>query len=170
MCIGGDQDRVLEEVLEELKPRFVRIGRRFRLPLEDFEDAFQATVLAYLEHQANIRNIRAWLLVAFRNRCLIHCRQQRRLLYRSVDSALLETFGAEEPASAETLELRRSVRAAVAAVSPSCREVLTARYVENCSAAATAASSGYRPSGIYKVLQRCLSAVARNLAACGMIS
>jgi RNA polymerase sigma factor (sigma-70 family) len=162
---GDDLDGVLARVDARAKGVFAR----FRIPAQDAEDVLQQTLLVFLMREDEIHDPEAWILATLRQRCLMYWRSRRRQLYEAVDAALLDAVADHAPGVAETAQLRRDVRGALACIPGKCRSVLGARYALGCEPAEAAARLGYKPSGIYKVIERCLAALTRVMIDRGLV-
>jgi RNA polymerase sigma factor (sigma-70 family) len=144
--------------------------RRQRLPPEDADDILQQTLLIYLYKHDEIYNPDAWIRGTLRKRCLLYWRRRRRNLLTMVDAAMLETVAAPRAASAaERGEVNRQLGRALKTIPPRCRRLLELRYVRDCDPQEAAVQLGYRPSGAYKIFERCLAALTRGLVATGFI-
>lgn len=154
-------DDAIEEILSRVEARAKTIFARFRIPAQDSEDVFQQTVLVYLMRESEIHDPEAWMIATLRQRCLMYWRSRRRQLYEAVDAVLLEAVPDGAPGAAEQALMRRDLRGALACISGRCRTLLGARYALGDEPAAAAARLGYKPSGVYKLLERCLSALTR---------
>lgn len=150
----------LEQTLAEVEPRLQWVFRRLGIPPQDREDLLQETLLQFVQKRDSIREPGAWLPAALRRQCLMYWRSRRRRLYSTVDDSLLEILS-EEPSAApqEQEDLRRDLTAAVAQLPRRCRRTLKLRYALGYGAAETANRLGYQPSGIYKIVERCLAAL-----------
>lgn len=164
---GGEH--ALEHLLDDVQPRLRSILASFRIPYADAEDLLQQTILTFLVKRDGIREPSAWLTATLRNRCLMYWRSYRRKLYESVDVAILETLGEPERPDQERVELTSDLNTVIRRLTPKCRNVLRLRYGLDCDPAETAERLGYRSSGIYKILERCLAGLTRKLVAAGMI-
>lgn len=143
--------------------------RRFRLPPDDAEDVLQDTFLAFLHKREEIRDPEAWIVGTVRNRCLMYWRGRRRRLLRVVDDSLIETFAEPGPPSQERCDLRRDLDRAMESIPPRCRTLLQLRYGQDRAPKEAAEFMGYRSSGIHKILERCLDALARGLVVSGFL-
>ena len=54
-------------------------------------------------------------------------------------------------------------------IPPRCRQLLELRYNQDCDPQEAAVQLGYRPSGAYKIFERCLAALTRGLVATGFV-
>lgn len=150
----------LEQTLAEVQPRLQWVFRRLRIPQQDREDLLQETLLQFVQKQASIREPQAWLPAALRRQCLMYWRSRRRRLYSTVDDTLLDLMRNDPPAPPqEQDDLRRDLAAAVARLPLRCRRTLKLRYALGYGADETADRLGYRRSGIYKIVERCLAAL-----------
>jgi RNA polymerase sigma factor (sigma-70 family) len=143
--------------------------RRHRLPQEDADDILQQTLLVFLIKHGEIYNPEAWLRGALQKRCQYYWRRRQKSLLRAVDSSILEALAA--PATTDQSEndddIRGDLGRALDRIPPRCRELLKLRYGQNCDPQEAAAQLGYRPSGAYKIFERCLAALTRGLVATG---
>ena len=171
MTVAKNQERKhsLEDLLEEIQPRLRAVLASFRIPFADAEDLLQQTVLTFLIKREEIQNPSRWLVGTLRNRCLMYWRTHRRRLYESVDAAILESIAEPERPEQERLDLSRDLNAVLRKLSPRCRSVLRLRYGLGCDPAETAERLGYRSSGIYKIMERCLASLTRRLIAVGIV-
>lgn len=150
----------LEQTLDEARPRLQWVFQRLQIPQQDREDLLQETLLQYVQKRESIREPQAWLPAALRRQCLMYWRSRRRRLYSTVDDTLLELLPerhADPPQEQE--DLRRDLAAAVARLPRRCRRTLKLRYALGCGPSETADRLGYRRSGIYKIVERCLAAL-----------
>ncbi len=164
-----ERERPLEDLLEELHPRLRGVLATFRIPFEDAEDLLQQSVLTFLMKRDEIRDPGRWLVGTLRNRCLMYWRAHRRRLYESVDAAILESVAEPEQPAQERRALARDLSGVLGQLSPRCRSVLKLRYGLGCDPAETAERMGYRSSGIYKIMERCLASLTRRLIAVGIV-
>ena len=171
MTIAKKQEREhsLEDLLEELHPRLRGVLATFRIPFEDAEDLLQQSVLTFLMKRDEVKDPRHWLVGTLRNRCLMYWRSHRRRLYESVDAAILESFAEPEQPAQEQFDLAKDLNSVLSKLSPRCRSILQLRYGLGCNPSETAERMGYRSSGIYKILERCLASLTRRLIAVGIV-
>ncbi len=155
--------RSIGDLLNEVRPEAVKILGRHRIPHQDAEDILQDAFLAYLERQDSIRDPEAWLQGTLRNRCRRYWRERRYKRYVCLDQALENLLGCGRAPAQEEVERRHDVRQVIREVSSVCREAIELRYYRGLSFEDTARRLGYKPSGIYKVMQRCLSALCTAL-------
>lgn len=171
MTVAKNQKREhsLEDLLEEIQPRLRGVLATFRIPFEDAEDLLQQSVLTFLIKRDEIRDPTRWLIGTLRNRCLMYWRSHRRRLYESVDSAILESIAEPEQPAQERIDLAQDLNGVLRELSPRCRSVLRLRYGLGCDPTETAERMGYRSSGIYKIMERCLASLTRRLIAVGFV-
>jgi RNA polymerase sigma factor (sigma-70 family) len=148
--VGVSQRPETKSAFDDAVVRLEHAGRiylrRHRLPLEDAEDILQQILLVFLIKQGEIH------------------------LLTVVDSSLLESLA--PPTSPDPLErrdLQRALGRALAGIPPRCRVLLQLRYGQDCDPQEAAAQLGYRPSGAYKIFERCLAALTRGLVATGFM-
>jgi len=161
------RDREIEDLVEALRPGFRSVLKRFRVPPPDAEDLLQQTFLAFLNQRPRIRNPEAWLTGTLKNQCRLYWRSRRRSLYQAIDATLLEELAGDDGRNTGQLELRHDLDLALGHIPARCRRLLRARYYHGCRGAEAARLTGYRASGVYKVLDRCLAALTRQLASLG---
>ncbi|HEX2465494.1 MAG TPA: sigma-70 family RNA polymerase sigma factor [Thermoanaerobaculia bacterium] len=144
--------------------------RRHRLPPEDADDILQQTLLVFLIKQDEIYNPEAWLRGALRKRCLFYWRRRRKSLFTAVDASILEALAAPSaPDQTANDDVKRDLGRALESIPPRCRALLQLRYARDCDPQEAAAQLGYRPSGAYKIFERCLAALTRGLVATGFV-
>lgn len=158
----------VEDLLCRLEPRLRAVLARFRIPYEDGEDLLQQSLLAYLYKHDTVINPEPWLVGTLRNRCLMYWRTRRRRLYQAVDSSLLESLAEPRQPTQETAALCRDLENVIARLPERCRSLLRLRYRLGCEPPEAAERLGYRPSGIYKIMERCLAALTGRLVASGL--
>lgn len=162
-------DTTFEDLLERIEPRLKTVLARYRIPPEDAEDLLQQSLLAYLYKQDSVHDPAAWLTGTLRNRCLMYWRSRRRRLYEAVDTSILEGVAEPRRPSQENGDLSRDLEKVVARLPDRCRSLLQLRYRLGCEPPEAARRLGYSPSGIYKIMDRCLAALTRHLIACGFM-
>ena len=158
----------IEELLDSLRPRMRGVLAGFRIPPEDAEDLLQQTVLTFLVKRETIHDPERWLIATLKNRCVMHWRSYRKRIYESVDSAILDHLAQPAPPDQERSELASDLNRIVRQLSPQCRSVLKLRYGLGFDPAETAARTGYKSSGIYKIVERCLGKLLRKLVDSGV--
>ena len=156
-------DSQLESLLSDFRGRARAITAWFRIPPEDGEDLLQETLLTYVLKRERIYSLEGWLAVTLRRQCIMYWRRRQRSLVSCVDEAILELLAPARAPPQETELLRRDLDLILAKLSPRCRWIIRMRYHEEQPPLDVASSLGYRPSSIYKILQRCLSAFSRRL-------
>ena len=156
-------DEELEAVLAKFEDRARAITGSFRIPPEDGEDLFQEVLLIYTLKRDRIYSTEGWLAVTLRRQCIMYWRRRQRSLVSQVDEAILELMAPQSAAPQESATLRGDLERTLAKLPDRCRSVLQLRYQRELSPREVARSLGYRFSGIYKVLERCLSAFSQHL-------
>ena len=153
----------LEGLLERIRPGAIGMLRRYRIPEDDFEDILQEALLIFILRRPEVDEPERWLLGTLRNRCLMYWRDRRRNSFLTVNSALLD--GAPDPRLSlqERLSLLRDLKKLLARLPARYRLVLETRYLRGMSPAETARHLGYRESGIYKIIERGKTALAREM-------
>ena len=144
--------------------------RRYRLPQEDADDILQQTLLVFLIKHDEIYNPEAWLRGTLRKRCQFYWRRRQKSLLTVVDASILEALAAPSgPDQTEKGDVQRDLDRALESIPARCRQLLKLRYAQDCDPQEAAAQLGYRASGAYKILERCLAALTRGLVASGFV-
>lgn len=143
--------------------------RRHRLPPEDADDILQQTLLVFLIKHDEIHSPEAWLRGALRKRCQFYWRRRQKNLLTLVDSAILEVLSPSAAPDAAQGDVQRDLDRALDSIPTRCRQLLKLRYAQDCNPQEAAAQLGYRPSGAYKIIERCLAALTRGLVATGFM-
>lgn len=158
-----DSSLGLEGILERIRPGAIGMLRRYRIPEDDFEDILQEALLIFILRRPEVEEPERWLLGTLRNRCLMYWRDRRRNSFLTVNSTLLE--GAADPrlSRQERASLLRDLKKLLARLPPRYRRVLETRYLQGLTPAETARHLGYRESGIYKIIERGKTALAREM-------
>ena len=141
----------------------------FGIPAADGEDLVQQAFLTFLHKREDIHNPEAWLLGTLRRRCLMYWRKRRRDVILHVDTAVLELVAERNQPDQELCDLRSDLTRVLNKLPPRCRSLLRLRFACGLSPVEAAESLGYAPSGIYKIIDRCLAAFSRHLVAGGFL-
>lgn len=142
----------------------------FGIPVDDREDLVQQALLIYAHKRASVEDPEHWLLGTVRNVCRNYWRARRREILVAVDRGILDALAKTGCGPQELSDLRRDLEGAVACLPSRCRSLLELRYREDYPPKEAARELGYRPSGIYKVIERCLAALSRQLLASGFLA
>jgi DNA-directed RNA polymerase specialized sigma24 family protein len=87
-----------------------------------------------------------------------------------VDRSILEALSVpSRPEQSERGDVRRDLGRALESIPTRCRQLLQLRYGQDCNPQEAAVACGYRPSGAYKIFERCLAALTRGLVATGFM-
>ena len=144
--------------------------RRYRLPPEDADDILQQTLLVYLYKHEEIYNPEAWVRGTLRKRCQFYWRRRQKTLLRTVDTSMLDSLAATRDRDAvDDGEMNHHLGRALETIPVRCRRLLELRYAQDCDPQEAAAQLGYRPSGAYKIFERCLAALTKGLVATGFM-
>ncbi len=160
---GPGSDVAAAELLEELRPTARRVFARYRIPLQDTEDLLQQALVSLLTRQESVRDPRAWTIGAVRNLCRLYWRNRRKILYETVDTAILESVADPARPEQEREDAARDLRRLLRELPDRCQSVLDLRYRMGCRPKEAARRLGYRDSSIYKITERCLAALSRRL-------
>lgn len=159
MITATDVNRVAEELLECHKSSSLAILARHSIPPQDAEDLIQDTLLILIQKYGEIENPEAWFRGTLRNRCLRYWRTRRARLYDCVDRTLLEALAGESDPRQISVELRADLSRLFNQISNTCQAAIQSVYFEGLTYHETAERMGYRASGIYKVIHRCLASL-----------
>ena len=133
---------------------------RFGIDADEAEDILQDTALELPRQRTLVASPSGFVFAVFRSRC---CRY---LTARRADREVLTESPFEAGARPESvpLESRLAVRKAFGEISPACRKVLLAYYVDGRSLrdAAQAISNAYR--SVWNTIIRCLGRLRRCLS------
>lgn len=158
----------LETFLEDARPRLKIIFCRYRIPPDDTEDIVQQALLALLYRWGTVRDPQAWLIGTVKNKCLLYWRDQRRRLYDSVDSTVLEWIARPSSPEQEDDDVRRDLEAVIETLPNRCRSLLSLRYGLGYEPPEIAARLGYSASSMSKITTRCLAMLTRQLLVAGL--
>jgi RNA polymerase sigma factor (sigma-70 family) len=163
-----------EDALEGLYLRyredfFYWAGRRFKGNRQDFEDAWEETVVVFFEQVrsgllAEIRtSVRTFLFVVGYRILLKKQRKMRRIFLKDeIDDAMA---GMEWPEEQYSPEEREKLEVAMTALSEPCREILILRYYEEMGIPEIQARLGYNSANTTSAtLSRCLKRLKELLA------
>jgi RNA polymerase sigma factor (sigma-70 family) len=171
LSLGADAPPTTWQVAEAVLVDSAQRGKllayartRFGIPPEDGDDLVQETALELLRHQSHVDNASGFVFAVFRTRCCQYVERQRR--GREVFAPEEESRPADAPATLgqDRVDQNLAVRQALKEISPSCRQVLAAYYVEGQSLNETAQGMALAVSGIFKTLNRCLKRLRKCLA------
>lgn len=142
---GGDLRRRME----------ARLRQRFRLSAPEIEDIMQDVLLELMRHDEPVRDAEA---LAFR---ILHLRGLQLLRYRSVrrETPIEADLGGSDGVTAPDApaDLVVLLRQSLAQVSPACRRLLRAHYVEGRTLKETAEHLSYASAnGVWTLLDRCV--------------
>lgn len=151
------------ELLEKLRPTASSIFARYRIPIQDTEDLLQQALVALITRHRSVRDPKAWTAGALRNLCRLYWRNRRKVLYDSVDSAILEAVADPARPTQEREDVARDLQRLLRELPDRCQSLLDLRYRMGCRPKEAARRLGYRDSSIYKITERCLAALSRRL-------
>lgn len=159
----------VQKLVESTRPTLVRILLHFRIPAEDAEDLIQETLLQFLRKRAEVRDPPKWLAGALRNECLLYWRRRSRALYQAVDLGVLDLLADEAIDDQDKVVLLARLTELIGSLKPNCRSVLEMRYRLGYDNQEIAEETGYRPSSVDKIAQRCLAALSRRLIGASLL-
>jgi len=144
-----------------------RLLSTYRIPTDEAEDVLQQTLLALLYQWDRVRDPECWLLGALRRNCLMYWRTNRRKIYSSVDTSLLEWLSEPVAPTQERTDLLSDLENLIGRLPSRCRSLLQLRFRLGYEPPEIAERLGYRASSIGKITTRCLAALSRELLAAG---
>ena len=158
----------LELLLTDVALRVKRLFAIYRIPQQDSEDLLQQSLLALLCQWERVRDPERWLLGTLRRHCLMYWRTQRRRIYSTMDSALLEWLSEPIAPAQERSDLIIELERLIERLPSRCRALLRLRFQLGIEPEEVARKLGYRVSSIGKITTRCLAALTRELLASGL--
>ena len=169
---GGDEE-AMGQLIVELSPLLWQVARAAGLEAGDAEDVVQTTWLQLVSHLDDIRTsgaLTAWLVTTTKREAWRVRAAGRRQL--PVEDAWLATMPDQDPGSEEqaiVAEDRRSLWAALAKLSPRCRELLRiVAFVPRPDYQAVADALGVPRGSVGPTRGRCLAKLRELLAAEGL--
>jgi len=157
-----------DHFLRRMEPRLKRLLATYRIPSDDAEDVLQQALLALLYQWDRVRDPECWLLGTLKRHCLMYWRNQRRQIYTTVDTTLLEWLSQPVAPDQETADLRSDLVLLMERLPSRCRSVLQLRFWMGFEPPEVAIRTGYRLSSIGKIMNRCIAALSRELLAAGL--
>jgi RNA polymerase sigma factor (sigma-70 family) len=158
---------VVETVLLDPKERSKLIGYarvRFGIGRDSAEDLLQETALELLRQRSLVRSPKGFVFTIFHARC-------SRFLRRKVADRQMFTPSESEAApktptlpAGQTIDSRLALQEAMEEISPGCRKLLLAYYIEGRSLREAASATARAYSGVWKTIDRCLKKLRQCLA------
>lgn len=151
-----------EKLDGHLRPRLIAVGmRRFGCTAEEAEDLVQDIFEAVLVKRPRVRNVEAYLVSTFFNRCFDRVEQRVRQLKLEIplDDVHAKTDGSERLLAAF------HVRGAFRRLTPVCRHLIRSYCVLRVSLAEAAADSGCSVPAVWKRINQCIKRMRTCLAA-----
>lgn len=149
----------------EQRSRLVAYARaRFRIDSDTAEDLLQETAIEMLRLRTVVRSPRGFVFTVFHARCcryLRHTQAERRMFSAGECTIAEETTGADDR---EERDSHLLLQRALGEISPSCRKLLNAYYVEGRSLRESAETMALAYSGVWKTINRCLKKLRACLA------
>lgn len=153
----------LADLLVKIEVRARSMVFRYGLHREDADDLLQEVSIIFLRKREQIYSPEAWLLATLRNQCLTMIRRRYADAALRVDRVVLEEIAACGDDSEAIHELNLDLHRAMGGMEERCRNVLRLRYLDGLRPLDLAQELGYKPSGIYKIIQRCVAALSLKL-------
>ena len=157
-----------DDFLKKVEPRLKRVLATYRIPTDDAEDVLQQTLLALIYQWDRVRDPECWLLGTLKRHCLMYWRTNRRRIYSTVDSTILEWLSEPVAPSQERSDLLCDLQNLLGRLPSRCRSLLHLRFRLGYEPVEVARRLGYRASSIGKITTRCLAALSRELLAAGL--
>lgn len=161
----SSRDEPLEELLERLRPRFKRILSSYSIPADDAEDILQDVLISAVRQWDAVHNREAWVIIALRNRCVLHWKRRWARRMEGMDPADLEALCEPLPPPQQREEMWWDVEAMAAFLGPRHWALLRLRYGQGLSIDELAERLGYCPASIRKLVSRAVARLRRWLAA-----
>jgi len=153
---------VAEETLLDPRElaRLTRLARlQFGIGADDALDLLQETALDVVREQAGIRHPRAYVTRVFYMQCCQYVRRAVRSRSRLPGGALPDVAAPEGLAAEDLLALRQ----ALGRISPGCRGLLMAHYMEGKGFAEAAREFGFSEKQAWKRFNACLKKLRSSL-------
>jgi RNA polymerase sigma factor (sigma-70 family) len=173
-CLQGDED-AWTALIDRYKNLIYAVPLRSGLSPEDAADVFQAVCLQLFSELARLRNVtclRSWLITIAIHKVGELRRQRRRPLESLDDPAghIEDAIAVIPPDQVEELERDQRVRDAVGQLPDRCRTLVHLLFYEHPPRAYRdiARDLGLATGSIGFIRGRCLTRLARALAACGL--
>lgn len=157
-----------DDFLKRVEPRLKRVLATYRIPADDAEDVLQQTLLALIYQWDRVRDPECWLLGTLKRHCLMYWRTNRRRIYSTVDTTILEWLSEPVAPSQERSDLLCDLQNLLGRLPSRCRSLLHLRFQLGYEPVEVARQLGYRASSIGKITTRCLAALSRELLAAGL--
>lgn len=157
-----------DDFLKKVEPRLKRVLATYRIPTDDAEDVLQQTLLALIYQWDRVRDPECWLLGTLKRHCLMYWRTNRRRIYSTVDSTILEWLSEPVAPAQERSDLLCDLENLLGRLPSRCRSLLHLRFQLGYEPVEVARRLGYRASSIGKITTRCLAALSRELLAAGL--
>jgi RNA polymerase sigma factor (sigma-70 family) len=157
-----------DDFLKRVEPRLKRVLATYRIPTDDAEDVLQQTLLALIYQWDRVRDPECWLLGTLKRHCLMYWRTNRRRIYSTVDTTILEWLSEPVAPSQERSDLLCDLQNLLGRLPSRCRSLLHLRFQLGYEPVEVARRLGYRASSIGKITTRCLAALSRELLAAGL--
>ena len=140
--------------------RLMRMARlQFGIGREDAQDLLQETALDVVRERAGIRHPRAFVTRVFYMQCCQYVRRAVRSRSRLVEGSLRDVASPEGLAAEDLLALRE----ALGRISPGCRGLLMAHYMEGKGFGEAAAEFGFSEKQAWKRFNACLRKLRLSL-------
>jgi RNA polymerase sigma factor (sigma-70 family) len=157
------REKLLEELIVQLRPRLRQILSSYRIPYPDSEDLLQDSLIAAYCQWDSILTQDAWLIGTLRNKCAMYWKRQRSNPLQAVDLPILESLSEPLPPFQERSEQLWDLESLFSRLCERHRTVLWLRFGLGMSTLEVAAHTGYHPTSIRKLICRCVARLQRGL-------
>lgn len=129
---------------------------KFGIRGDDADDLVQETILQLLRAQAPVHRPKGFILTLFHARCCDHL--ERRRLRQTADGVSFELDESRRGGRSvgDTADRLVSLRRGLQEISPRCRQLLVAYYVEGLSLKEAAARLDLAHRGVWTLIHRCV--------------
>src|SRR5215213_3154066 len=117
-----------DDFLKNVEPKLKRLLSTFHIPADDAEDVLQQSLLALVYQWDRVREPETWLLGTLKRHCLMYWRTNRRRIYQSVDSTLLELLSEPVAPMQERTDLLCDLENLLGKLPSRCRQLLHLRF------------------------------------------
>lgn len=172
-CVRGDSAG-WEALLDRYAALIYSIARKFRLSDADCADVFQSVCITLLQRLDTVRapaGLAAWLITTTSRQCQAVWRRKRREQAHTVPELPLPLADPGELPEAELLsvERQRQVRAAIRQLTPNCRRLVEALFLDEQTYQQLATGMGVPINSLGPTRARCLQQLRRLLLAAGYV-
>jgi RNA polymerase sigma factor (sigma-70 family) len=172
-CLRGESAG-WEALLDRYAALIYSIARKYRLSDADCADVFQSVCITLLEKLETVRapaGLAAWLITTTSRQCQAVWRRQRREQAHTAGELTVPVADPGELPDAELLgiERQRQVRAAIRQLTPNCRRLVEALFLDEATYQQLARGMGVPINSLGPTRARCLQHLRRLLLSAGYV-